>query len=98
MPRPGPPAEEWNAQISLVTGRCAADIMLKGGIGLLRTMPAPRPQAIAVLRTAAAAGLGIARPDGTSVGTVLAAIEPGSPRGAALVDQATDARGRLHGV
>jgi hypothetical protein len=54
---------------------CAADIMLKGGIGLLRTMPAPRPGAIAVLRTAAA-GLGIAWPDGASVGTVLAAIEP----------------------
>ena len=35
------PVEEHNAQISLLTGMAAADIMLAGGIGLLRTMPAP---------------------------------------------------------
>jgi exoribonuclease R len=87
--RPGLPVEEWNAQISLLTGMCAADIMLAGGVGLLRTMPAPRPEAIGILRTAAS-GLGIEWPDGVGVGTVLAAIEPGSPRGAAFVDQAAE--------
>ena len=35
-------AEDWNAQISLLTGMAAAGIMLKAGLGLLRTMPAPR--------------------------------------------------------
>jgi exoribonuclease R len=87
--RPGIPAEESNAQISLLTGMSAADIMLAGGIGLLRTMPAPRPEAVAALRTAANA-LGIEWPDGARVGSVLAAVDPGSPRGAALVDQAAE--------
>ena len=62
----------------LLTGMAAAAIMLKGGLGLLRTMPAPRPEAVALLRTAAA-GLGIDWPDGASVGTVLAARRPGQP-------------------
>src|SRR5690606_33164178 len=35
------PLEEHNAQISLVTGIAAARIMLKAGVGILRTMPAP---------------------------------------------------------
>jgi exoribonuclease R len=87
--RPGLPAEEWNAQISLLTGMCAADIMLAGGVGLLRTMPAPRGEAISILRTAAA-GLGIEWPHDASVGSVLAAIDPGSPRTAAFVDQAAE--------
>ncbi len=87
--RRGLPAEEWNAQISLLTGMAAADIMLAGGVGLLRTMPAPKAEAIALLR-AAAAGLGIAWPDGATVGAVLAAVQPGDARGAAFVDQAAE--------
>jgi exoribonuclease R len=87
--RPGLPAEEWNAQISLLTGMAAANIMLAGGVGLLRTMPAPRAEAIETLRTAAA-GLGIAWPDGAGVGTVLAAVDPGTAHGAAFVDQAAE--------
>jgi len=83
------PVEEWNAQISVLTGMAAAAIMLKGGLGLLRTMPAPRPDAIALLRKAAA-GLGVDWPDGASVGTVLASVDPGNPRGAALIDQASE--------
>ncbi|MEN2743442.1 RNB domain-containing ribonuclease [Sinomonas halotolerans] len=35
------PVEEWNAQISLMTGMAAAQIMLEGRLGILRTMPAP---------------------------------------------------------
>lgn len=35
------PVEGWNAQISLMTGMAAARIMLDGGVGILRTMPAP---------------------------------------------------------
>ncbi len=87
--RAGVEAEEWNAQISLLTGMAAAAIMLRGNVGLLRTMPAPRPEAIATLR-AAAAGLGIAWLDGATVGQVIAGVDPGNPRGAALVDQAAD--------
>ena len=40
------PVEEHNAQISLLTGVAAAAIMLAGGVGLLRTMPAPDPAAV----------------------------------------------------
>jgi exoribonuclease R len=83
------PAEEWNAQISLLTGVCAARIMLDGGLGLLRTMPAPSQRAIQRLRVAAAS-LGIQWPAGASVGRVIAAIDPASPRGAAFVDHAAE--------
>ncbi|HEX6500638.1 MAG TPA: RNB domain-containing ribonuclease [Micromonosporaceae bacterium] len=83
------PVEEYNAQISLLTGACAAGIMLAGGVGLLRTMPPPSPEAVDRLRTAAGA-LGIAWPDGASVGTVIAAVDPGDPRAAAFLDQAAE--------
>ena len=83
------PAEAWNAQISLLTGMCAADIMLAGHIGLLRTMPSPRPEAVTALRAVAAA-LGLDWVDGAPVGRVLAAVDPASPRGAAFVDQAAE--------
>jgi exoribonuclease R len=81
--------EEHNAQISLLTGMAAATLMLDGGVGLLRTMPAPRPEAIAKLR-AAAGSLGVAWPDGMSVGAVVGAVDPASARGAAFLDQAAD--------
>ncbi|MGV9195044.1 RNB domain-containing ribonuclease [Microbacterium sp. MC2] len=31
--------EDWNAHVSLLTGMAAAEIMLAGGVGILRTMP-----------------------------------------------------------
>ena len=34
------PVEDWNAEISLLTGTMAARIMLDAGIGVLRTLPA----------------------------------------------------------
>ncbi|MFF0271408.1 RNB domain-containing ribonuclease [Kribbella sp. NPDC004536] len=33
------PVEGWNAQISLLTGMAAAQLMMKGRIGILRTLP-----------------------------------------------------------
>jgi exoribonuclease R len=83
------PVEEFNAQISLLTGVCAAGIMLRGGVGLLRTMPAPRPEAVARLRAAAPA-LGVDWPEGESVGQVIAGLDMGDPRAAAFVDQAAE--------
>src|SRR4051794_7897889 len=82
-------AEEHNAQISLLTGMAAADLMLRGKLGLLRTMPAPRPEAVEKLRTAARS-LGIDWPSGASVGAVVAAVQPGQARGAAFLDQAAE--------
>jgi exoribonuclease R len=83
------PVEEHNAQISLLTGMAAATLMLDGGVGLLRTMPAPRPDAVTKLR-AAAESLGVPWPADAEVGTVVAAVDPATPRGAAFLDQAAD--------
>ena len=52
------PVEGWNAQISLLTGRCAAALMLDGGVGVLRTLPAGPARG---RRPAAAAGPGARR-------------------------------------
>ena len=83
------PVEEYNAQISLLTGMAAAKLMLDGGVGLLRTMPSPAPETVARLRLAATA-LGVAWPDGASPGTVIAGLDPSEPRAAAFVDQAAE--------
>ncbi|MGN9808849.1 RNB domain-containing ribonuclease [Micromonospora sp. BQ11] len=83
------PMEEHNAQISLLTGMAAADIMLAGRIGLLRTMPAPNPEAVQRLR-AAAAPLGVHWPDGAGPGAVIAGLDPAQPRAAAFIDQAAE--------
>jgi exoribonuclease R len=83
------PLEEWNAQISLLTGCAAADLMLRGGVGLLRTMPPPAPQAREKLRQAATA-LAIDWPAGTSVGRVIATLDPADPRAAAFIDHTAE--------
>ncbi|NJP32994.1 RNB domain-containing ribonuclease [Micromonospora thermarum] len=83
------PLEEHNAQISLLTGMAAADIMLAGRVGLLRTMPAPKPEAVERLR-AAAAPLGVPWPDGVGPGEVIAGLDPTQPRAAAFIDQAAE--------
>ncbi|WP_213450810.1 RNB domain-containing ribonuclease [Rhizomonospora bruguierae] len=83
------PVEEFNAQISLLTGMAAGEIMLAGRVGLLRTMPAPPVDAVARLRAAAVA-LGVSWPAGARVGEVVAEVDPGDPRGAAFLDQAAE--------
>jgi exoribonuclease R len=87
--RAGLPVEDWNAQISLLTGASAAAIMLKGGLGLLRTMPSPRPEAVTKLRAVAAA-LALDWPATVPVGRMLATVDAATPRGAAFVDQAAE--------
>jgi exoribonuclease R len=81
--------EEYNAQISLLTGRVAAGIMLAGRIGVLRTMPPAPPQAVATLRKAARA-LRLDWPADEPVGALLARLRPSEPRAAAFVEQAAD--------
>ncbi len=49
------PAEDWNAQISLLAGIAGGRMMLAGGIGLLRTLPpAPADEVTRLRRTARA--------------------------------------------
>lgn len=46
----GVPLEDWNAHVSLLTGMAAAEVMLRGGFGILRTMPPADPDDIAAFR------------------------------------------------
>jgi exoribonuclease R len=81
------PVESWNAEISLMTGMCAARLMLESGVGILRTVPEPTSGAVATLRRAARA-LGIAWPHGAAPGDVLAHIDRGDPRHVAFIEHA----------
>lgn len=83
------PVEEWNAQLSLLTGMVAARIQLDAGWGLLRTLPDPDPHVVAKLRRAAPA-LGVTWPEGAAPGTVLAGCDPHLPRHAAFLELASE--------
>ncbi|KAB2348969.1 RNB domain-containing ribonuclease [Actinomadura rudentiformis] len=85
--RGGLPSEAWNAQISLLTGRAAAGLMLDGGIGLLRTMPPPPAEAVSRLRRSATA-LGIGWPEDRSYGEVVRGLDPSDSRHAAFLHEA----------
>jgi exoribonuclease R len=82
------PVESWNAQISLLTGMAAAEIMIGGGVGLLRTMPAADDQTIALLRRSAGA-LGHEWPQPVSYPDFVRTLDPARPGDAALVMLAT---------
>lgn len=79
--------EDYNAQISLLTGTCAASIMLEGLVGLLRTLPPPTPAQVDALRRATAA-LGIAWPSGTPASEVIGGLDGSKPRDAAFLEDA----------
>ncbi len=79
--------ERMNAEISLLTGICAARIMLDGGVGLLRTLPPPTTQQVELLRRATAA-LGIPWPDSMPVSEVIAGLDGDRPRDAAFLEDA----------
>jgi exoribonuclease R len=81
------PVEGWNAQISLLTGRCAARLMLDGGVGLLRTLPPARDADIERLRLVAPA-LGVHWPAGAGPGAVIAELDPSRPGHAAFLEEA----------
>jgi exoribonuclease R len=49
------PVERWNAQVSLLTGMSAAEMMLYGDVGILRTLPTPELSAYTRLRRIARA-------------------------------------------
>lgn len=86
--RPPVPAEDWNAQLSLMTGMVAADIMLKGGVGILRTMPHPEPDAVERFRREARA-LGVEWPQDQAYGEFLRSLDRDNPRHLGLIHEAT---------
>ncbi|MBW0116517.1 RNB domain-containing ribonuclease [Pseudonocardia abyssalis] len=66
--------EDWNAEISLLIGMAAGAMMLEGGVGLLRTLPAPDEGALgSFARTAAGLGFTV-EPTVHAVATLLAGL------------------------
>lgn len=86
--RPPVPAEEWNAQISLLTGIAAAHLMLEAGVGILRTMPPPQQRDTDRFRRQVRA-LGVRWPKGMAYGDFLRGLDRTDPRHLALVHAAT---------
>ncbi|MET1063530.1 MAG: RNB domain-containing ribonuclease, partial [Arthrobacter sp.] len=84
---PSLPVEDWNAQISLMTGMAAAGIMLEGKVGILRTMPAPDAASLAHFHRQTRA-LGKPWDGDTSYGEYLRTLDPTDPRQLAIVHSA----------
>ncbi|MFD9220298.1 RNB domain-containing ribonuclease [Streptomyces sp. NPDC060064] len=82
------PADAWNAQISLLTGMAAADLMTASGTGILRTLPTAPGGAVARLRRCAKA-LGIDWPHHVSYAEVVRSLDPHNARHAAFLQECT---------
>lgn len=78
------PIEDWNAQISLLTGMAAAKVMVQGKLGILRTLPPPDAHSIARLRLTAQA-LRIDWPDGQDYPTFIRTLDPTQPHHVAMM-------------
>jgi len=78
------PVEEWNAQISLLTGMAAASLMVYGRVGVLRTLPPPDGQDVQRLHRTAKA-LHIDWPAEQLYPDFIRSLDPANPRHAAMV-------------
>ena len=78
------PVEQWNAQISLLTGMAAAHLMIGGRTGLLRTLPPADPRDVRRLRRTAKA-LRIDWPDAMDYPELIRSLDPTQPSHAAMV-------------
>lgn len=81
------PVEGWNAQISLMTGMAAAEIMLAGSVGILRTLPEPDAATISRFRLQAEA-LGRPWAEGIAYGEYLRGLDQDDPRQLAIIHAA----------
>lgn len=81
------PVEEWNAQLSLMTGMAAAETMLDGGVGILRTMPAPFADTLEHFRMQVGA-LGCPWPADQPYGEYLRGLDRSTPQGLAAIHAA----------
>ncbi len=86
------PVESWNAQISLLTGICAARLMAVGGVGLFRTLAPADPRALEGLRHSARA-LGVSWPEGAAYADVVRGLDPSRPGDAAFAVRAARTTG-----
>ena len=78
------PVEQWNAQISLLTGFAAASLMVYARVGLLRTLPEPDPRDVKRLHRTARA-LRIEWPAEQLYPDFIRSLDPSDPRHAAMV-------------
>jgi exoribonuclease R len=78
------PVEEWNAQISLLTGMAAASLMVYARVGLLRILPPPDPRDVQRLHRTAVA-LRIDWPAEQLYPDFIRSLDPSRPRHAAMV-------------
>jgi exoribonuclease R len=81
------PAEDWNAQLSLLTGMAGARFMLDAGVGLLRTLPAPDDGLVARFRRQAQA-LGVPWPADEPLGSLLRRLRGDAGNELALLHEA----------
>ena len=93
------PVEDWNAQISLMTGMAAAALMLQGEVGILRTMPAPDEASLRHFHRQTHA-LGKPWDGEMRYGEYLRTLDPTDPRQLAIVHSAGHAlpRCRVHAL
>ena len=82
------PVEDWNEQISLLTGMAAAHLMTTHGVGLLSTLPEPDPRALERLRRTARA-LDIDWPGERSYPDFIRSLDPRDPRHVAMLVSST---------
>ena len=82
------PVEGWNAQISLMTGQAAAELMLKAKVGLLRTLPEADQGAVERLRRTAKA-LGVDWPGNVTYADLIRTLDPKRPAHAAFLAEST---------
>ncbi|MBD3943403.1 RNB domain-containing ribonuclease [Microbacterium sp. NEAU-LLC] len=82
------PVEDWNAQVSLLTGMAAAELMLRGGVGVLRTMPAADADDITAFRAQTVA-LGLPWREDIAYGDYLRDLDRTDPAALAILDAAT---------
>ncbi|MCD2443880.1 RNB domain-containing ribonuclease [Agromyces sp. SYSU K20354] len=76
--------EDWNAQLSLMTGMAAAQLMVEARVGILRTMPAPDASRVAAFRTQTDA-LGRPWPQSVSYGEYLRGLDRTDPASLAVM-------------
>ncbi|WP_030563979.1 RNB domain-containing ribonuclease [Streptomyces aureocirculatus] len=82
------PADGWNAQISLLTGMAAAELMIAAGAGILRTLPTAPDGAVGRLRHTAKA-LGIDWPHHVPYAHLVRSLDPREPHQAAFLQECT---------
>jgi VacB/RNase II family 3'-5' exoribonuclease len=71
-------SEEWNEQVSLLTGHAAARLMLEARVGLIRVMGPPDPDAVERFRRAAGT-LRFPWPEGTSYAEFIRTVDISHP-------------------